>query len=136
MPTPTAVKISFWIFLLGAVLEVVAGVIILGAGITAAAAGDTLTIGTTPASGPVLIATGVIALVIVAVELLVLWKMKAGRNWARVLLTVLEVLSIIGVFTGTNGVGILAVIISVVAVVLMWLPTSNEYFKAASPRQP
>ncbi|WP_197220608.1 MULTISPECIES: hypothetical protein [Bacteria] len=131
MPTPTTVKISFWIFLIGLVLDVVAGIIMVISGAALAASGSSATVEGTTAGGAVFIATGIIALVFAAIQLLILWKMKAGRNWARIVLTILEILSLGSLFTGTSGIGITAVVFGVVAVVLMWVPVSNAYFRRA-----
>jgi len=131
MQTPTTVKISFWIFLIGLILDVIAAVLLLLGGTALAASGASATAEGTTVSGGVLITAGVIALVLAAIQLLILWKMKAGRNWARIVLTILEVLSLGSLFTGASGIGITAVVLGVVAVVLMWVPTSNAYFRKA-----
>lgn len=131
MQTPSTVKISFWIFLIGIILDVVGAVMLIFAGMAVATSKDTVTVGTTAVNGGVLITSGVLALVFAAIGLLILWKMKAGKNWARIVLTVLEVLSLGSLFGGTNGIGITALVLGIVAVVLMWLPASNAYFRKA-----
>lgn len=77
----------------------------------------------------------------VAVILLVLYVvfdfvMRAGRNWARIVLTVLSALSIVSSFSGSLGAARgatswIGLILSVLAIVLMYLPQSNAYFAAA-----
>jgi len=93
------------------------------------------------------IVTGVI---VVALYVLFAVKMRAGRNWARIVLTVLTVLSLLSRFTvsasvtingqeyaATSGnvVGWISAIGGLIAVVLMYLPDSNKYFDAMRSRR-
>ncbi|MBW8871368.1 MAG: hypothetical protein JF618_04080 [Leifsonia sp.] len=55
--------------------------------------------------------------------------MRRGANWARIILTVLTALSLFNVLAG-YGVGFIQFVATVVALVLMWLRPSNEYFSA------
>ena len=83
----------------------------------------------------VAVAAAVIGL---AIALLFAFKMRAGRNWARIVLTVFAVLSLLSLFgvrTGTSFTDFIGPIVSLVALVLMWLPASNEYFAAAKRRR-
>lgn len=85
----------------------------------------------------------VAGVIIVALYLLFAFKMRAGRNWARIVLTVLSALSIVSQFTFSASVevngrvyssslsdasGWVGTALAVVAIVLMFLPASNEYF--------
>ena len=129
MQTPTSVKVSFWIFLVGLILDVISGVLTILAGTAFAANGVSPSVQGSAVGGGVFIAAGVIVLVFAAIQLLIVWKMKAGKNWARIVLTILEVLSLGSLFTGVNAVGIAAVVLGAIAVVLMWVPASNQYFR-------
>ncbi|WP_067245470.1 hypothetical protein [Microbacterium resistens] len=129
MTVPTTVKVAFWIFLLGALLDIALSIIgVAGSSFIAAAGG---------ASGDATVATGGTALLwisigqlaIAVIQLIVLWKMKAGKNWARILITVFEILGLFVLFNDQSIWTIIAVAIGLVAVVLMWLPASNDYFR-------
>lgn len=75
-----------------------------------------------------------IALVVVgALMLLFAWKMRSGRNWARVLLTALAVF---GLYTQASAVGfsdwiaVVSVAITATGLVYMYMPPSNAYFRS------
>jgi len=58
-------------------------------------------------------------------------KLRAGRNWARIVLTVLTALQLISIIFSTNTlVGYLSVLAAVVGVVLSFTTPSNEYIAA------
>jgi hypothetical protein len=66
---------------------------------------------------------------------------KAGKNWARIVSTVLFGLETIGVLAGAAAVasggavriyGIVLWLIGLAAIVLLWQRQSSEYFKSAS----
>lgn len=73
--------------------------------------------------------------VAVLIALFYLWlafKLKAGRNWARVVLTVVTLLQVAALFTtqGNSLWSYASCAIAVVALVLSYLPASNEYIAA------
>ena len=83
---------------------------------------------------------GIIAALFFALYLLFAFKMRAGRNWARIVLTVLGVLGIISnlyslAAGGAGGVGLVLTVIQVAligtAIFLMWQKESTHYFEAA-----
>ena len=86
-----------------------------------------------------LIAGAVIGLIVVAVELLFIWFAWGGRNWARVVLWVVGGLGIVSGLGGlaTNSqfggfyrtLGIFQLLIVVVAVILLALKPSNEWYR-------
>jgi hypothetical protein len=59
--------------------------------------------------------------------------MRAGRNWARIVLTVFAGLQIFGILT-LYGLGALHLLAVAAAVVLSFLPESNTYFRSRSAR--
>ncbi|HEX6340170.1 hypothetical protein [Umezawaea sp.] len=73
-------------------------------------------------------AIGVAAL-IALVDLWLAFKLKAGRNWARIVLTVLTLLQLASILTtdGNTAIGYVSCAIAVIAVVLSFLPASNAY---------
>jgi hypothetical protein len=77
------------------------------------------------------IAVGV-ALLIGLVYLWLSFKLKAGRNWARVVLTIFTILQA-GAVVATEGndiAGYATLAVAVVALVLSYLPRSNVYISA------
>ncbi|QKV73404.1 hypothetical protein [Amycolatopsis sp. Hca4] len=78
----------------------------------------------------------VIAVIIAALYLLFAFKLRAGRNWARIVLTVLTALQLLSVLFGQSTIGgYIAVLAAVVGVVLSFTSPSNAYFAAAkAPR--
>lgn len=79
--------------------------------------------------------------VIAALQLLFVFKMRAGRNWARIVLTVLGALAVIfGLFGFTAGftigslVNLVSILLIVGAIVLMYRPAASAYFAAGSRR--
>ena len=92
------------------------------------------------------ISTVVAGVIFLGLYLLFAFKMRAGRNWARVVLTVLSALSILSSFSASASVtvnghiykssstqisGVIGAILGVVAIVLMYLAASNAYFSAS-----
>ncbi|MCG8915460.1 hypothetical protein L6E12_06630 [Actinokineospora sp. PR83] len=83
--------------------------------------------------------SGVIAVLFFALYLLFAFKMRAGRNWARITLTVLGALGLIsslfGLLGGTlDGLSIVLTIIQIAligtAIFMMWQKESTHYFEA------
>lgn len=77
-----------------------------------------------------------VAVVVVVAYVIFDFVMRSGRNWARILLTVVSALSIFSSFSGSLGAARgtfswIGLILSVLAIVLMYLPQSNAYFAAA-----
>ncbi|SDO76765.1 hypothetical protein SAMN04515671_1947 [Nakamurella panacisegetis] len=90
--------------------------------------------------------TVVVGAALLALYLLFAFKMRAGRNWARIVLTVLSALSILSAFSASASVtvnghvyrssstqisGWIGVALAVVAIVLMYMSASNAYFTAS-----
>lgn len=89
----------------------------------------------------------VIALIFVAVYLLFAFKMYAGRNWARIVLTVFGALTLLSAFTPTSRTvtvnsqvfnvdsgawaGWVTALLAVAGIVLMFLTPSNKFFTDA-----
>ncbi|WP_189060428.1 hypothetical protein [Longimycelium tulufanense] len=133
---PTEVKISFWLWIAGAVLSLLAPVLLF------ASRDELLTEARRTQGGELSQAeletivnatigfVAVFFLIFAGLFVLFAFKMKAGRNWARITLTVLT--AIIMLFTlGSSLTGLIPVLVSIVAIVLMFLPKANAYFQAA-----
>ncbi len=86
--------------------------------------------------------TGLLGLGVTAIFLLFVFKMRAGRNWARMLVTMIGVMTVfsavpalfgLGAGSGAasvvaGGAGILQAVLAVGAIVLMHRADSNRYF--------
>jgi hypothetical protein len=74
-------------------------------------------------------AIGIAVLVVLAVLYLFLsFKLKAGRNWARIALTIVTLLQVASLLaTSGTAVNYVSTAISVIALVLSYLPPSNAY---------
>jgi hypothetical protein len=131
-PVPREVNVACAIWVLSVVLSLVLQLLDLNAFVEAylkQVAGtpqaDVLTAGTIK---------GIYIFAIVAVSLLMLlfaWKMRAGRNWARIVLAILAVLSLLfqASSVGLSSVlGLVGVLITASALVFMFVPQSNAYF--------
>jgi hypothetical protein len=88
----------------------------------------------------ILIIGGVFGVLFLAVEVWLLLKMRRGRNWARITLTVLAGISVLGTLIslpqGATTMGItlvtgpIALLINIAAIVFMYRPAANAYFAA------
>lgn len=76
---------------------------------------------------------GLVALVIAVVQLWLAFKLRSGRHWARVVLTVFVVFQAGSLFIGEGTAALPAygaALLAALAVVASWLPASNAYFTA------
>ena len=140
---PRFVTVAYWLFLLVAAVHVVSLIVSIATfGSTTAAAKSQIaksgsglsssqTNGLLGASLGVAVVFGI--LFIVAFVLFDVF-MRRGANWARVVLLVITILSLTGI-VGQYGLGALGVVAAVVATVLMFVPTSNAYFREAKARK-
>ncbi len=125
---PTELKVSYWIWLLGGLLGLLAGVVgIFGSFVLLAFA---------PGAGLVVLLLVLIALAIASAQIVLAMKMKEGREWARFALTIIAGISLIlvlvnaGAVDGRGGGNWMSFLISLVATVLMWLPNAQAWFAA------
>ena len=138
---PVPVEVAFWIWIVSAVVSLVFAVLAPRAKDNIL---DSLRQSRPPGLAPsqydhtanVLITVLIAQLVVFALLYVFLaYKVRSGRNWARMTLTVLLVIGIgYGLINGSllsSGVGLL---ISAVAVVLVYLPSASA-FSAAHRRQ-
>jgi hypothetical protein len=134
---PVPVRVAFWIWVVSAVLSLVSAVLtprekgeIINALTTAKPQGIT------PAQyeqyANTLIIVSIVTLVLfAALYVFFAYKVRAGKNWARMTLTVLMVIGVAyDAYTGTllsSGIGLL---ISAVAVILVYFPSASAFFAA------
>jgi hypothetical protein len=134
---PTTITTAFYCYLVSTVISVVSGLLLLGdkeeianrlrqantSGLTADQIDKAAQVGQ--------IVAVVIALLFALVYLWLAFKLRAGRNWARITLTVLTVLQVLSLTAGQGTIiGYLSVLIAVIGLVFAYLGTSNQYFKA------
>ncbi|WP_329046062.1 hypothetical protein OG738_30645 [Amycolatopsis sp. NBC_01488] len=138
---PSTVEGAFWAFIASTVIGLVGGLLIFGnrgsitdalrnsnrqngGGLTDAQIDQAVTIA--------MITAVVIAVVIAALYLLFAFKLRAGRNWARIVLTVLTALQLLSLLIGQSTiVGYVGVLAAIAGVVMSFLAPSNAYFAAA-----
>ncbi len=134
---PVPVQVAFWIWIASAVLVLVRAVLVFGQKNeiiselrTQKPAG--LSPSEYPQAAQTLIEVQVAVFVLAALfYVFFAYKVRGGRNWARLTITVLTVIGVIySAYTGLNWNVILSLLISVVAVVLVYLRPSADYFAA------
>ena len=125
---PTPIAVSFWLWVVVAVLLVISGIITATSPAEQTAAANLKL----PVPTEVMtISSGIGSIIGAALHVLFAWFMVQGRNWARVVLTIFGVLSVLGsiatIFTGSI-LAIAVVIVTIVAVVEMYLPAARSHF--------
>ncbi|MEE2522198.1 hypothetical protein V1639_03810 [Pseudarthrobacter sp. J75] len=136
---PQMVNISFWLIIAAGVISVISMLIALASIDTPAVRGmieDQL-----QASGADIpwsdirgVMTGtlvVFAIIAAALYALVAFNVRKGKNWARILGTVLAAFSVFSLFP--ISLTSLASLMGIVAIVLLYLPQSAPYFRKALP---
>jgi hypothetical protein len=128
---PIELKVSYWIWLIGGLLGVLGGVL----GLFGALALFTVV----PGAALVVLLLVLVALVLAAAQIVLVLKMKEGKEWARLALTIVAGVSLVlAVIGGSMNQGIggnwLGFLISAAATVLMWLPNSQAWFTAVKGR--
>jgi hypothetical protein len=126
---PTTVTASFWLWIASVVVSAIAVILAFANGqYEMADAGADAQIARTVA--PI---AGIAGLVIGGgLRILFAVFMLRGRNWARIVLLILAVITAIAGFAAVATGGILelvATLVTIVAAVLMYLPASNAYFR-------
>ena len=139
---PTTVNTAFWLYIASALLSVISGIITISlvGGDHAAIVrqlqnsnadlhGQNIDTLANAAVG-VAIGVSIVTLIFWAVTfVLFAFLMRRGANWARIVLTVLTALSLVNIPNGF-GTAALQVVLSIVAVILIWLRPSNAWFAA------
>ena len=128
---PTTVRASFWLWIASVVISVIAAVVAFASGqyMTANVGGDAEI---ARAVAPWALVGGVVLggglRVVFAIFLL------RGKNWARIVLLIIAVITAlagIGPLLGGDILAILALVVTIVAAVLMYVSASNAYFRRA-----
>ncbi|MET1089013.1 MAG: hypothetical protein ABWY04_18165 [Arthrobacter sp.] len=130
MPTP--LKVAYWIWLISGLLGLLGGVIGLF--------GSFVLLAVAPGLGFVVLLLVLVALAIAATQVILAIKMKEGHEWARFALTIVAgislLLAILNASTadGRGGGSWPHFTVSLVATVLMWLPSSQAWFSSVRGR--
>lgn len=120
---PTELKISYWVWVIGGLLGLLAGVIGLF--------GALVLFVVSPPAGILLLLLVLVALGLAGAQVTLAMKMKEGWEWARFALTIAAGVSLVlaALSTGIAGGGSWpGFVISLAATVLMWLPNSQPWF--------
>ena len=132
---PTELKVSYWIWLIGGILGVLGSIF--------GFFGSLLLFTVAPAAAMVVLLLVLVALAIAAAQIVLVLRMKEGKEWARLALTIVAGVSLVlavigGSVGGSVGGGIgnnwLGFLISAAATVLMWVPNSQAWFAAVKGR--
>jgi cell division protein FtsW (lipid II flippase) len=134
---PATVTAALWLWLVTVVFNLIsAGILFVNSGSVEGA--DAIGAADRAATASHLVAASV-TIVIAVVELIVVFQMRAGLNWARVVLAILASIQVVSTLAGTSPrsgwAGWAAAAAAAVGAVLMYLPTSNPYFRAERNRQ-
>ncbi|MDD7835547.1 hypothetical protein [Paenarthrobacter sp. AB444] len=128
---PTELKVSYFIWVISGLLALLFGLIGFFAIIAAFAF--------IPGVAAFLLVLLILSLAVAAAQIVLAMKMKEGKEWARLALTILAAVSLLlaifgSINSGAPGAGLggnwFGFLVSAVAVVLMWLPNSQLWFKA------
>ena len=155
-PRPNTVSLAFWCWILTTVAALVGLIFTLtspvwddaiNAGIRQSGSNVSFDVNSLVAT--IKVTSVVVFLIFAGVFLLFAFKMYAGRNWARIVLTVFGGLSVVSAvmpntssvnvngqtFQPNSGPGWVTVVLAVVGIVLMYLPLSNKYFADSKARR-
>jgi hypothetical protein len=136
---PTEIQAAFWCFIAAAVVIVVGGLLSLGSKQQII---DTLRANNTSnltadeinsVASVTLTALLVVAIIIAGLFVLFAFKVRAGRNWARITLAIVAVLDLISLLNSRGSASILSyigVIAAVVGAILAFTPKASEYMAA------
>ncbi|WP_307034371.1 hypothetical protein [Arthrobacter sp. B3I4] len=126
---PTGLRVSYWIWVVGGLLGLLAGVVGLF--------GALVLFVVSPPAGILLLLLVLVALALAAAQIILAMKMKEGWEWARFALTIAAGVSLLIAALGTGFAGggsWPGFVLSLAATVLMWLPSAQSWFDAAKRR--
>ncbi|WP_431278735.1 hypothetical protein [Leifsonia poae] len=140
---PSLVNTAFWLYIAAAALSVISGIVtIISVSSTRASIIEQLKntdgVKTNGLSFEQLADASIAGVTVLSIITLIFWAvvfvlfaffMRRGANWARIVLTVITVLSLVNIPWGFFA-GALQVIAAIVATVLIWLKPSSAYFAA------
>lgn len=126
---PTELRISYYVWVIGGLLGILAAVIGLF--------GTLVLFAVSPPAGILLLLLVLVALALAGAQLTLAMKMKEGWEWARFALTAVTAASLLLAVLGTGlagGGSWPGFAISLAATILMWLPKAQQWFDAFKGR--
>jgi hypothetical protein len=132
-PRPASVITVVVLECIGAVVVLLAGIMVmLGGGAVGAALGAQAGPGGAPMFGAIMAGVGIVFIVIALVHFLISYFLWVGKNWARITLTVLTALGMLGnLAQAANGrspvVPVLSLIFSAALLILLNIPATKEF---------
>jgi hypothetical protein len=140
---PSSITIAFWLYIGAALLSVISGIVtVVLLSSTRQSTIDSLQNGNLSNTNGLTVQQLADASIAVGTTLaiitLIFWALvfvlfaffvRRGANWARIVLTVLTVLSLINIPWGF-GAGALQVVLAIIATILIWLKPASAYFAA------
>jgi hypothetical protein len=140
MAPPTTMTVAFWCYIVAAVVSIVASLVLFGQKpslINQLQTGNTtLTPDQARTAANLGLTVGlVIAIIVAGLFVLFAFKLRAGRNWARIVMLIIAILSLLSLLTGASGGGVSALgligdLAAIVGAVFSFLPASNAYVAA------
>ncbi|MEV6896619.1 hypothetical protein [Amycolatopsis sp. NPDC051372] len=134
---PNTITVAFWAFVASTVIGIVAALLLFGQkdDLVDAARRTNPNLDQAQldqAANIALVVAVVIAVLIALLYLLFAVKLRAGRNWARIVLTVLTALQVLSLITGNGGTWLsyLSALAAVIGVVFSFVGDSNTYIAA------
>jgi hypothetical protein len=141
---PTTITASFFGYLLSTVASLIAGILVMTSRqdlldalrATNAQQGKQLSEEQLEQAVHLGQVVAVVVIVLFAlVYLLLAFRLRAGKNWARIVLTVFVALQVISLVTlqGNTIVSYISTAVAVIATILAYLPDSNSYIRQVKP---
>jgi hypothetical protein len=137
---PREVTISFWCYVGAAAIVLIGGLFALGLKqsiLDSLRNNNTTGLTESQLQAAANLGVGValvISVIIAGLYLLFAFKLKAGRNWARIVLTVIAAIDLLSLVSiarqGGSPVSYIGALAAVVGCVLSYLPNSSAYFTA------
>lgn len=135
---PTEIQAAFWAYIVAALVGVIGALMLFGARqqLLDAARTSSPTLTEDQLNSVVSITIGsivVVGLIFAALYVLFAFKLRAGRNWARIVLTIVAVLALLSLLIGGAGSSVLRLVgdlAAIVGAVLSYMPNSNAYINA------
>jgi hypothetical protein len=145
---PTTILVSFWCWIVAAVLGLVGALILFGekGSLNAAAQSRLATSGNTDITptqvsavvNGIIVGALVAAIIVGALYVLFAFKLKQGRNWARIVLLIIAILDVLSLLVNGGGTGVLGwigVVVAVVGAVTSFLTPSSQYIAAVKAQR-
>ncbi|MFH5878607.1 hypothetical protein [Arthrobacter sp. NA-172] len=139
---PKLVNISFWLIIAAGVLTLI-GIPFSIASLNSAAGkgmidqalaaqgANTSGVDTASVIGVIVTVMVIFSVIFAGLYALVAFKVRKGKNWARILGTVFAAISLLGLTQ--IGMGTITILLGIAAMVMLYLPASAPYFRKAQP---